>query len=59
MYIKKKIMKAKDLYNREIPWFIHIGGDGSTYDVGFQFLKAALVRTSSFVEMNEYLKNQK
>ena len=51
----KKIMKAKGLYNREIPWIVHIGGDGSTYDIGFQFLKAALIRTSSFIEMNEYL----
>jgi len=55
----KKIMKAKGLYDREIPWIIHIGGDGSTYDIGFQFLKAALIRTSSFIEMNEYLANQK
>ena len=52
-------MKAKDLYNREIPWVIHIGGDGSTYDIDFQFLKAAPIRTSSFIEMNEYLKNLK
>jgi len=51
----KKILKTKGLYEREIPWVIHIGGDGSTYDIGFQFLKAALIRTSSFVEMNEYL----
>ncbi|MFX1237407.1 MAG: hypothetical protein ACFFAS_04450 [Promethearchaeota archaeon] len=51
----KKILKSKGLYNNEIPWVIHIGGDGSTYDIGFQFLKSALIRTSSFVEMNEYL----
>ena len=54
-----KIMKSKGLYNDEVPYLIHIGGDGSTYDIGFQFLKAALVRSSSFVEMNEYLFNQK
>jgi len=54
-----KILKAKGLYNGEVPYVIHIGGDGSTYDIGFQFLKAALIRTSSFVEMNEYLANQK
>jgi len=51
----KKILKYKGLYKNEIPYVIHIGGDGSTYDIGFQFLKAALIRTSSFVEMNEYL----
>lgn len=55
----KKILKAKGLYENEIPWVIHIGGDGSTYDIGFQFLKAALIRTSSFIEMNEYLSDQK
>ena len=53
-----KILKSKGLISQEVPYVIHIGGDGSTYDIGFQFLKAALIRTSSFVEMNEYL-NQK
>jgi pyruvate/2-oxoacid:ferredoxin oxidoreductase beta subunit len=51
-----KILKSKSEFDGEIPYVIHIGGDGSTYDIGFQFLKAALIRTSSFVEMNEYLK---
>ncbi|MFX1407960.1 MAG: hypothetical protein ACFFC9_04310 [Promethearchaeota archaeon] len=51
-----KIMKSKGEFDGEIPYVIHIGGDGSTYDIGFQFLKSALIRTSSFVEMNEYLK---
>jgi len=51
-----KILKFKGLFNGEVPYVIHIAGDGSTYDIGFQFLKAALIRTSSFVEMNEYLK---
>jgi len=55
----KKILKAKQLYANEIPWVIHIGGDGSTYDIGFQFLKAALIRTSSFIEMNQDLASQK
>ncbi|MHA1803145.1 MAG: hypothetical protein ACTSU4_01285 [Promethearchaeota archaeon] len=54
-----KILKSKELYSGEVPYIIHIGGDGSTYDIGFQFLKSALMRTSSFVEMNEYLSNQK
>ncbi|MFW9936470.1 MAG: hypothetical protein ACFFD5_02395 [Candidatus Thorarchaeota archaeon] len=51
-----KIMKSKGEFDGDIPYVIHIGGDGSTYDIGFQFLKSALIRTSSFVEMNEYLK---
>ena len=51
----KKILKTKGLSNQEVPYVIHIAGDGSTYDIGFQFLKAALIRTSSFLEMNEYL----
>jgi pyruvate/2-oxoacid:ferredoxin oxidoreductase beta subunit len=54
-----KIRKAKNQFDGEIPYIIHIGGDGSTYDIGFQFLKAAIIRTSTMVEMNEYLKNQK
>jgi len=54
-----KIRKAKGLYDGEIPYVIHIAGDGSTYDIGFQFLKAAIVRTSTMVEMNLYLKDQK
>ena len=51
-----KILKFKGLFKGEVPYVIHIAGDGSTYDIGFQFLKSALIRTSSFVEMNEYLK---
>ncbi|MHA1985745.1 MAG: hypothetical protein ACW98D_03805 [Promethearchaeota archaeon] len=54
-----KIRKAKGQFDGEVPYVIHIGGDGSTYDIGFQFLKAAIIRTSTMVEMNEYLKNQK
>ena len=50
-----KIRKAKGLFHGEIPYIIQIGGDGATYDIGFQFLKASIMRTSSFVEMNEYL----
>jgi len=53
-----KILKTKGLYEGEVPYVIHIGGDGSTYDIGFQFLKAAMMRSSSFVLMNEDL-NQK
>lgn len=54
-----KIRQAKGDFVGEVPYLIHIGGDGSTYDIGFQFLKAALVRTSTMVEMNLYLKDQK
>ncbi|MEJ2250314.1 MAG: hypothetical protein P8Y70_15225 [Candidatus Lokiarchaeota archaeon] len=54
-----KILKKKGLFGKpmeeEIPYVIHIGGDGSTYDIGFQFLKAALLRTSSFLEMSDIL----
>jgi pyruvate/2-oxoacid:ferredoxin oxidoreductase beta subunit len=50
-----KIRKAKGLYKGDIPYVIHIGGDGSYYDIGFQFFKASLVRTGSVLEMNEYL----
>jgi len=54
-----KILKKKGLFgepmNEEIPYVIHIGGDGSTYDIGFQFLKAALMRTSTFLEMSDLL----
>jgi pyruvate/2-oxoacid:ferredoxin oxidoreductase beta subunit len=50
-----KILKEKGLHKGEIPYVIHIGGDGSTYDIGFQFLKSAIMRTSSYVEMNQYL----
>ncbi|MHA1293175.1 MAG: hypothetical protein ACTSQJ_10945 [Promethearchaeota archaeon] len=50
-----KILKTKGLFDGDIPYVIHIGGDGSTYDIGFQFLKSAMIRSSSFVQMNEYL----
>ena len=50
-----RIMKSKGHYTGELPWVIAIGGDGSTYDIGFQFLKAALVRAGSFGIMNELL----
>jgi pyruvate ferredoxin oxidoreductase beta subunit len=54
-----KILKKKGLFGEpmeeEVPYVIHIGGDGSTYDIGFQFLKAALLRTSTFLEMSDLL----
>jgi hypothetical protein len=45
-------------FDGEIPYLIHIGGDRFTYDIEFPFLKATLIRTSSFVEMNEYLQQK-
>ncbi len=51
-----RILKKKGHYKGEIPYVVAIGGDGSTYDIGYQFLKAALVRTGSFGIMNELLK---
>lgn len=54
-----KIMKRKGIFGKpmedEVPYVIHIGGDGSTYDIGFQFLKAAMMRTSTFLEMSDLL----
>lgn len=50
-----RIMQTKGHYKGEIPYVVAIGGDGSTYDIGFQFLKSALVRTGSFCIMNPLL----
>ncbi|MHA1519326.1 MAG: hypothetical protein ACTSRK_04005 [Promethearchaeota archaeon] len=48
------------MYNKgikeEVPYVIHIGGDGSTVNIGFQFLKSAIVRSSSYQIMNKDLK---
>jgi pyruvate/2-oxoacid:ferredoxin oxidoreductase beta subunit len=48
-----RIMKYKGIV-KEVPYVIHIAGDGSTYDIGYQFLKSALVRSSSFDIQNKY-----
>jgi len=50
-----RILQTKGHYKGEIPYVVAIGGDGSTYDIGFQFLKSALVRTGSFGLMNPLL----
>jgi pyruvate/2-oxoacid:ferredoxin oxidoreductase beta subunit len=50
-----RIMQTKGHLKGEIPYVVAIGGDGSTYDIGFQFLKSALVRTGSFGIMNPLL----
>jgi pyruvate/2-oxoacid:ferredoxin oxidoreductase beta subunit len=48
--------KAKGDWKGDIPYVIHIGGDGSTYDIGYQFLKSALVRSCSYNIQSEFLK---
>ena len=48
-----RIMKYKGIVDK-VPYMIHLAGDGSTFDIGYQFLKAALVRSSSFNIQNEY-----
>ncbi|MHA1791041.1 MAG: hypothetical protein ACTSVI_00260 [Promethearchaeota archaeon] len=48
-----RILKTKGLYNRDLPRVIAFGGDGGIYDIGFQFLKAALVRAGTWGVMNE------
>ena len=50
-----RIMYNKGI-KKEVPYVIHIGGDGSTVNIGFQFLKSAIVRSSSFQIMNKDLK---
>ncbi len=52
----QRILKTKGHFKGTPSVVIAIGGDGSTYDIGYQFLKAALVRTGSFGIMNPLLK---
>ncbi len=49
-----RIMKNKGIKDK-VPYVIHIGGDGSTVNIGFQFLKSAIVRGSGYQVMNEDL----
>ncbi|MBD3353736.1 MAG: hypothetical protein GF364_19785 [Candidatus Lokiarchaeota archaeon] len=51
-----RIQKYKGIVDK-VPYCIHIAGDGSTYDIGYQFLKSALVRSSSFDIQNKYCKD--
>ncbi len=51
-----RIQKYKGIVDK-VPYVIHIAGDGSTYDIGYQFLKSALVRSSSFTIQNQYCKD--
>jgi len=54
--ISYRIQKYKG-YVDKVPWIILIGGDGSIYDIGYQFLKSAFVRSSSFDILNKYCKD--
>ncbi|MHA1683833.1 MAG: hypothetical protein ACTSUE_23035 [Promethearchaeota archaeon] len=48
-----RILKTKGVYNKDLPRIIAFGGDGGLYDIGFQFLKAAIVRAGTWGVMNE------
>jgi pyruvate/2-oxoacid:ferredoxin oxidoreductase beta subunit len=50
-----RIMKNKGI-KEDVPYVIHMGGDGSTVNIGFQFLKSAIVRSCGYQIMNEDLK---
>jgi len=50
-----RIMKNKGIKD-EVPYVIHMGGDGSTINIGYQFLKSSIVRSSGFQIMNQNLK---
>ncbi|MHA1297808.1 MAG: hypothetical protein ACTSO9_00015 [Candidatus Helarchaeota archaeon] len=54
--VSYRIQKYKG-YVDKVPWVILIGGDGSIYDIGYQFLKSAFVRSSSFDIQNRYCKD--
>ncbi|WP_371802098.1 hypothetical protein [Candidatus Lokiarchaeum ossiferum] len=46
-----RIMKNKGI-KQTVPYIIHFGGDGSTVNIGHQFLKSAIVRSSGYQIMN-------
>ena len=50
-----RILKTKGLYDKPIPRIIALGGDGGLYDIGFQFLKAAIARAGTWGVMNQYV----
>lgn len=50
-----RILKAKGKFEGEVPYLIALGGDGSTFDIGFQFLKGALARSGSWGIQNDLL----
>lgn len=47
-----RVLKAKGLYDKPVPRVIALGGDGGLYDIGFQFLKAAIGRAGTWGVMN-------
>jgi pyruvate/2-oxoacid:ferredoxin oxidoreductase beta subunit len=51
-----RILKTKGLYDKPIPRVIALGGDGGLYDIGFQFLKAAIFRAGTWGVLNEDVK---
>jgi pyruvate/2-oxoacid:ferredoxin oxidoreductase beta subunit len=50
-----RILKSKGKYKGEIPYIIALAGDGGTFDIGFQFLKSALVRAGTWGIQNDLL----
>ena len=50
-----RILKNKGIKDK-VPYVIHMGGDGSTVNIGFQFLKSSIVRSCGYQIMNEDLK---
>ncbi|MHA1746933.1 MAG: hypothetical protein ACTSWW_13105 [Promethearchaeota archaeon] len=50
-----RIMYNKGIVKEEVPYVIHYGGDGSTVNIGFQFLKSAIVRSSGYQILNKDL----
>jgi pyruvate/2-oxoacid:ferredoxin oxidoreductase beta subunit len=50
-----RILKTKGLYEKDLPRVIALGGDGGLYDIGFQFLKAAIARAGTWGVLNQYV----
>ncbi len=50
-----RVLKSKGLYDKPIPRIIALGGDGGIYDIGFQFMKAAIGRAGTWGVLNEYV----
>ncbi|MHA1230377.1 MAG: hypothetical protein ACTSRP_05990 [Candidatus Helarchaeota archaeon] len=50
-----RVLKAKGKFKGELPYVIALAGDGGTFDIGFQFLKSALVRAGTWGIMNDLL----
>ncbi|MHA1584392.1 MAG: hypothetical protein ACTSVU_07680 [Promethearchaeota archaeon] len=50
--VSYRIMQHKGI-KKEVPYVIHIGGDGSTVNIGFQFLKSAFARAGGYQVLNK------